>query len=310
MVIETLARLSVRDGPGAHYMCLSILPRSTFLSVVGEQGAWLQVKHEGAVGWVHRDFVKSSEMLVDTGFLKDDTGLLAHVLPACEPLPLLGAGRARRAIQVWNKYGSLLEAVSDKLSIDPLLSAAVMSVESCGSGFINGKMMIRFELHQFYKRWGVENKEVFNQHYRCGKNKRWQGHLWRKNTGEDCWQRFHGNQRHEWEVCRHACEYNEEAAKASLSMGLAKMMGFNHGLIGYESSVEMFAALSSTIHAQILSFFDFIQGPDSQSRMLKSLQDMQLETFTRFYNGQGQVIDYALWVEQAYEGLLRSVTAR
>lgn len=72
-------------------------------------------------------------------------------------------------------------------------------------------------------------------------------------------------------------------------MGMGQIMGFNYKAAGYDSAKEMFEAFSTSEEEQIKAMIRFISN---NPRMLKALQDGDLETFIRLYNGPGQVKIY------------------
>jgi hypothetical protein len=76
-------------------------------------------------------------------------------------------------------------------------TVAVLAVESRGQGFgLDGRMIIRFENHVFWRQWGKDNNDVFDEHFRFNPTKRWTNHEFRENPDEG-WNRFHGNQKQE-----------------------------------------------------------------------------------------------------------------
>ena len=54
----TKTRLNMREGPGAGYLVLAILPKGARLEIVEDMGDWLNVVVEGVLGYVHEDYVR------------------------------------------------------------------------------------------------------------------------------------------------------------------------------------------------------------------------------------------------------------
>ncbi|MEP7357423.1 MAG: SH3 domain-containing protein, partial [Anaerolineales bacterium] len=129
---KTTVNLNLRQGPGTEFTILALLPPETVCEVLGEQGDWLNVKLAGLEGWVHRSFVLLADQGVTPGFINDQPmGVNPAGLPPLAPNKriVLGAPASaleRQAANAWNKYGGLLQALSDKLRIDPGAAVAVL----------------------------------------------------------------------------------------------------------------------------------------------------------------------------------------
>lgn len=294
---RTAANLNLRTGAGTNNSIITVLPAGTQLVVRSAEGDWLQVVAAGFEGWVHRAHVRLDRDIVEEGFLKDWIDTSAAQL---EPAELIaGSGRA---VKAWNRFGGLLRLVSEKLAIEPETAAAVIAIESGGRGFVEDRMVIRFENHIFWDRWGKDHPEEYQNHFRFRPDKRWLGHEWRPSAGSS-WIPCHKGQNREWEVFALAAELDEAAARTSVSMGLAQIMGFHYATIGYESVTGMFDAFRSGEAAQILGFFDFVQGPSPSSRLLRALQAKDFFTFAELYNGKGKVTVYGDKLDAAYREL-------
>ena len=206
---------------------------------------------------------------------------------------------------IYNKYGKYLKEKSQELGISTASAAAVLKVESQGSGFgSNGRMIIRFENHVFYDGWGKNYKTEFNDHFRFNTDRRWEGHRFRKSTDEE-FADFHGNQNKEWEVFEFARGMDESAAIKSISMGAAQIMGFNFSMLGYDSPQEMLYDMSNSIQAQLDGMFKFI------SRRNECITGLQMNDYIRFakcYNGKGKAQRYGSLIEEA-AGVYSNVSA-
>jgi hypothetical protein len=213
----------------------------------------------------------------------------------------------RVMIDTWNRYGGLLGGLSEQLAIDPAVAVAVMAIEAGGRGFsADGRMVIRFENHIFFDRWGRHQATLFDRHFRLDPDRAWQKHAWR--PAEDApWQEFHGSQRAEWEVFDFAARLNPRAARLSISMGAAQIMGFNHAVIGYGTVEEMFDAFAASSHSQLLGFFDFVCGPGGSSRRLDALQQCDFAAFAALYNGPGQAARYAGLLNEGVDAFQRMI---
>ena len=207
---------------------------------------------------------------------------------------------APRAGRLWNRFGGLLGELARRLEIDGASCAAVLFVESEGRFFgPDGRMVIRFENHRFWKYWGKSHPDRFHRHFRFGSKKRWEGHAFRR-EGERRWRRFHGRQEREWAAFGLARSFDETAAMLSISMGAPQILGENHGRIGYASVEEMFEAFSGSERSQILGLFDFLGGVNRGGPMVEALRRGDFFAFARLYNGPGRAAAYARSIRRAH----------
>ncbi|MBX3054109.1 MAG: DUF3380 domain-containing protein [Caldilineaceae bacterium] len=298
----TLGHLNLRSGPGTQYSTLQTLPPDSNLSVMGEAGDWVHVQVDGRQGYVHRDYVKLPHQPVKSRLLAVQPELLRIALP---PLPdqMLDTSRLAQGTllfavaDLWNRYGGLLVVLCNELDIHPSVALAVLLAESGGRGFAPGpngqRMIIRFENHIFYDRWGRNNQERFDRHFAYAPGQTWKGHLWRPDPGA-AWQGFHGNQQKEWEVLTFASGLDRRAARESISMGLPQIMGFNAVAVGYPQADAMFDAFASGEARQIFGFFDFVRSKGGVS----PLRGRDYPVFAGLYNGPGQAPVYAAIIQE------------
>lgn len=194
---------------------------------------------------------------------------------------------------IWNRYGGLLDALSNVLRIKPGVAVAVLAIESGGQAFSNdGRMVIRFENHIFFQYWGKNHLTDYAQHFRFNPSQSWTGHQWRPDIGGP-WLDCHNSQTSEWDVLNFARSLDQTAAKMSISMGAPQIMGFNSSVIGYSSADDMFAAFSTSERDQIIGFFDFVQGILPGAGAVIALQKLDYKAFATTYNGTGQADYYA-----------------
>ncbi|HXF64885.1 MAG TPA: N-acetylmuramidase domain-containing protein, partial [Caldilineaceae bacterium] len=159
-----------------------------------------------------------------------------------------------------------------------------------------------FENHIFFEEWGKLDPERFAQHFRFDLEHPWHDHQWRPSPDQE-WRSFHGDQNAEWEVLALARTHmDERAALRSTSMGAPQIMGFNHQLIGYETVQEMFSAFTSSAHAQIIAFYDFVGADPSR---LEALRRGDYLAFAASYNGDGQAPLYAALIQDALQVFAR-----
>ena len=301
--------LNMRRGPGTEHGIMFMLSADTKLAILERTGEWLKVTAVGQTGYVHGDFVLVEFEGTPPGHFPDPDDPNLPPLPDVplepvdtERIVVSGAsGNDARIARTWNRFGGLLTELSNRLRIDPGVAVAVLVAESGGKGFsADGRMVIRFENHVFNKLWGKQHPDVFAQHFRFNSPRVWQGHQWRK-TVNSPWRSFHGNQKREWSAFTLAAEFDDTAAKKSISMGGPQIMGFNYSALGYESVQQMFAAFSASEAHQIIGFFNFVQGPSTDARRMLALQRQDFDSFAALYNGPGQAALYGEIIRNLFE---------
>ena len=235
-------------------------------------------------------------------FLIEQKNLQKVNLPPTKKLRTTGKSNYRKRLvkRIWNHYGGLLEGLSKMLEIDPAVAVAVLCVESRGRGFArDGRMIIRFENHIFWRYWGKSHPSLFFDHFRFDPRKRWRGHKFRK-TQKFEWTNFHQKgQTGEWQVFEFARSKHQHFSMYSVSMGMPQIMGFNHKKIGYKSVKKMFDSFARSERNQIIGLFDFVGG--RVSNMGSALRKKDFLTFAKLYNGPGKARIYADRMKRYYE---------
>jgi hypothetical protein len=301
----TASVLNVRPEPSTRKAPVGTLNRGAAVTIIERTDSWYKIRAEQLEGFVYGDYVTIKEANPAAGFLCEQQDLRAIPLspPEGEQITIAPgfSPRQKAVARTWNGQGGLLKALSDIIDVDTAAAVAVLCVESRGRGFgPDGRMIIRFENHIFWRQWGKGYADVFDDHFRFNPEKKWRNHEFRDHAGEP-WAPFHGNQNQEWRVLEFARALNEAAALRSISMGGPQIMGFNHPRIGYDSVSEMFDAFHSDIKYQILGLFDFLKGPGTTSPMIEALQRRKFEIFASYYNGQGQASRYGNLIEDYFE---------
>ena len=274
-------------------------------------------QHKGSTGQSHEHEAKPAEgthKQTSTGSKTSDvlpghsnTKGSGNLAPA-NKVSLKGLkGIDRVMAGIYNKYGKYLEEKAKELGIPVEAAAAVLKVESGGSGFVKGRMKIRFENHVFYRYWGKKskaNRTRFFRHFKFNKSQTWKGHYFRKSVNER-WKYVHANQSREWEVFNFAKTLGGTAAYYSISMGLAQIMGFNYKSAGYSSVQQMFNVMSKSVGGQLDGLFAFVR---KNPVLLRAAKRKAWSTFARHYNGSGQVAKYSSRLRVAsasYKRILR-----
>ena len=307
---KTTHHINLRASASIESKVLEVLPPGTQVHVWQSHDGWLYIADTMRSGYLYGAYVQlgapgSTEEPGDDKPHPTPTGPLEP--PEAEKIRL-GANPTwveRQIASQWNRMGGLLKALATQLGIDPATAVAVLTVESGGRAFdANGRMLIRFENHVFYDRWGKDNIGVFQQHFQFNAERRWTGHVWRP-AAHEAWRTAHTSQDEEWRVFEFARTLNDTAAKLSISMGSAQIMGFNYATLGFGSVQQMFDAFSTSERDQIIGFFAFIRGRTSASKRIAALQAMDFVAFARMYNGPGQAAHYGNLIRSAYDTFYR-----
>ncbi len=214
--------------------------------------------------------------------------------------------------QIYNSYGKYLYEKAVELGISPSTAAAVVFVETRGSGFgPDGKMVIRFEACDFYDAWGKDHAKEFSDNFYCDTSAMGYNDKFRNSSSEQ-FMEYHGDHYKEWKVFEFARKLDEKAALNSISMGLGQIMGFNHDKIGYETVEQMFTNMSSSLRAQLDGFFRAIEhnnntsggvfsalGFNNNVSCLDSLKNSDFVGFASCYNASGQDQTYGDKIKKA-----------
>ncbi|MDZ7332016.1 MAG: N-acetylmuramidase domain-containing protein [candidate division KSB1 bacterium] len=280
--------LRLRKGPGEPFATLAYLPAGNLLELMDLANDWVRVRPIMGQAFVAQTYLAP----VAAEILSIPTG---HGDPLKPPnhliIPIQDAFSTEQQIMAanWNDYGGLIQQISSKFSIDPVVVLAVLSVESRGKGFgLDGRLLIRFENHYFYQFWGKANEELFHRHFRFHSVHPWQGHQYRRSQSAK-WLDVHtDDQRSEWDAFEFAKQLDRLAAFQSISMGSPQIMGANFDRIGYDSPEEMFFAFQSDSREQLWAMFRYIESKNLIPELIS-------ENFIRFaeaYNGPAQASAY------------------
>lgn len=213
--------------------------------------------------------------------LKQDNGLSPNsrvdkdtltVLESCKPTSN-GARNLKR------RLGSHISSTATQYNIDEDILGGIILTESLGEGFVNGKLLIRFENKTFLNRtnnsdassvFKIENDASY--HYI-----------------NEQWIKTHGNgQTSEYEAFELAKNYDEKSAYESISMGLPQIMGFNHTSAGYDSAQNMFDDFYASEVSQVSALGKYIVTYND-GILLSACHDRNLFQIAKIYNGNGEV---------------------
>ena len=308
--VVTASRLNVRRSTSTRDDPIGTLARGDEVNILRREGDWLLFRYNGDLAYVYGDYVRVLEESPADSFLFERQRYRDIEMGVRNGSELRGgSAREKQVAGVWNRFGGLLQPLCAELKMHTGAAVAVICVESSGKGFAaDGRMLIRFENHVFWKKWGRRHPEIFNKHFRFAASERWKGHEFRE-TLNTPWQDVHtrNGQSREWQAFEFAYSLDRQAALFSISMGLPQIMGFNYARIGYDAVGEMYTNFKDPEKGQayqLLGMFDFIRGPGSDSDMLEALRRKQFEQFAASYNGPGQAAKDGDRIESYYETLL------
>ena len=213
--------------------------------------------------------------------LKQDNGLSPNsrvdkdtltVLESCKPTSN-GARNLKR------RLGSHISSTATQYNIDEDILGGIILTESLGEGFVNGKLLIRFENKTFLNRTNNSDaSSVFKiendaSYYYINEQ----------------WIKTHGNgQTSEYEAFELAKNYDEKSAYESISMGLPQIMGFNHTSASYDSAQNMFDDFYASEVSQVSALGKYIVTYND-GILLSACHDRNLFQIAKIYNGNGEV---------------------
>jgi len=293
--------LNIRNLPNKDSEKIDRLTKGAEVIIVDEIDGWYKIKFKDSFGYVFAEFISIKGAKTERVFLYSDTELLKASLEPSKKIDESGNRIQTIVKSTYNKYGNLLGLLSKKLGIDLAASIAVLSVESGGIGIDEGRVLIRFENHLFYRYWGKNNEDVYQKHFKFDTGKNWLGHQFRKDPNGE-WIDFHGDQDTEYDALNFARSLDEEKALLSISMGLPQILGSNSKLVGYNSALEMFNNFSKDIRYHVFALFDFFSP-----QMIQYLRNKEFVNFAEHYNGQGQARRYGKYIQDYYEAFPKLV---
>lgn len=167
-----------------------------------------------------------------------------------------------------------INSLAREFDLTPAHVRTIMEVESNGKGFNSmGMVTFLFERHHFYKQ--LKDKEERDEAVRLGlATISWQG------PGS-----YPKGEQARWDQFVKAGAINQHAAYMSASYGLGQVMGFNHGMIEYDTVEEMVEDFAESEYAQLRGMLRFIKRR-GLIRHLQRFPDMNAcKSFALGYNG-------------------------
>ena len=286
--IITARILNVRKEPNTESRILGTLKEGAVVNITKVYPDWVRINFNEHDAFIYKRYVDMRDVPVvidptedTTTFFYQRKDLASVRLESYKKLEIPSGYNEAIAAKTWNKYGNLMEKISNELKIDIKTALSVLCVESHGNGFIGDKMIIRFENHVFDMFWGKNHSKEFWKHFKYDKGSRRNGHYFRESSSGK-WEVCHTSQEMEWKVLEFAMKLDETAALKSISMGAPQIMGFNYKFVGYNSPQNLFEQFQKDIRFQIFALFDFCKYKPERIRYL---QKRDFYSFSREYNG-------------------------
>ncbi len=206
----------------------------------------------------------------------------------------------------YNRLGGLLAQMAALLRTPLNLMLALWFLESSGTPLVPGRAALRFEVHHFWRDWGVTHGASFDSHFRFGGHNGLPGHPWEQHgfrrDGEAEFSLVHLDQANEYAALELASQLaGAEAPRRCISLGGCQLLGCNFAELGYASAVAMYDAFQQGEVAQVLGFFDFClrQPAPHRGDLLAYLERGDFTSFAHYYNGGGEQVAYALRLKTA-----------
>jgi N-acetylmuramidase len=236
---------------------------------------------------------------------------LRQLVPAANPIlsPKPEWTAIQRAIvREYNRLGGLIDRLAQVAEIPISVALAVWFLESSGAVLVPGKALIRFEVHHFWSAWGHNNPSAFDLHFRFGGRAGLKGHPWEchafRAESEGPFSLVHQGQAHEYAALRLAMQLSgAELAVRCISMGGCQLLGCDYADLGYSSAAAMYDAFQANENAHVLGFFDFClhQPAPRVGSLAAFLRKQDFASFARYYNGGGEVEEYATKLHTTFE---------
>ena len=197
---------------------------------------------------------------------------LGVVLPAP---PVLNPGNKLRVLGVPD-----FKAGAAELICPPSMVHALSLKETKGKPFLaDGRPVILFERHQFYKR--MKDRALAEK---LAKTERDICHpTMKKGRNPDPLDCYIGGAK-EWEFLERARKYDEKAALESASYGQFQVMGFNAVPIGYKSVQEFVELMHKDVFEHLEAMVRFIKATPLA---LKGMRNKNFQQVAEGYNGKG-----------------------
>jgi hypothetical protein len=276
---------NVRSAPSVSASKVGAFAYGTFVPVTGKNqtGDWWQVQLETGKGWVFGEVV-----LVKDG---DKVGVVPTSSPPLVTPPSTTVDKSWM-IQAWCRT----------LGIDPKLAQAILTIESAGRSFENGRAVIRFENHIFVdrlKKHAPQLEGKAREHFVFGTPSH-TGHKWRP-TLSTPWDTQHdGGQNEEWQTYEFAKSIHPQAATEAISMGMGQVMGFNHGTLGYSSAQQMLDDFNNKNLGELNQLTGFFAYIVNRQGLLDAVKRKDWNTIAVSYNGLGGAATYAPLIRNKY----------
>ena len=250
--------LRLRTEPNTNSNVLAEVVTGEKVTVAGQRDGWLQVTYGTLTGWMAAMWVSRAKPTIIAESTQDQRSATIAKLAA--------------------EYG-----------VDEKLAKAVIKIESGGSGFRNGRLIMRFEPHVFKARFNA----LFQEHFQMG-DPAWSGDGHRVNVGGE-WKTFHGNQDAEYQAQLIAADIAERAAFDAASYGAGQIMGFNHAACGYSSAKAMAYEFQQSEEAQLRAMFEYMRNRG----LIEKLKAGDLLGFASAYNGPANAATYEKLIREA-----------
>lgn len=188
----------------------------------------------------------------------------------------------------WELEKKDIRALAERLGVEPCAVAALIRVESAGSGFIEpGMPKILFEGHIFWKelkKVGLKPENFAADHPSVLFSK-WDKKHYRGGRGE-------------YERLVEAEAIHRDAAQSSASWGAFQIMGFNYAACGFSGVGAFVEAQKAGAAEQARVFGEFLRS----QRLVRFLQARDWAGFAERYNGSAYAANkYDEKLRAAYE---------
>ena len=298
----TANSLNIREQFNSDSKIVGKFNKGEIITIIKKYDKWYKIDYKGEDAYIYAKYVntnyKNDPPSGTTKYFYQREDLAQVKLEPKKTISVPSDRKEKIAANTWNKYGGLIQVISDELKFEVESALAVLCVESGGNGYANDRMIIRFENHVMDIYWGKKGHEKeFADYFDYDRKSRRHEHKFRTSKRSD-WEKCHTSQDMEWKVFEHAKTLAEREAIYSISMGAPQVMGFNYKSIGYSSPQEMFEFFQKDIRYHLLALFDFCQY---RPQRVEYLQKKDFYSFSREYNGSSAPAQYEKRIKEYYD---------
>lgn len=197
-----------------------------------------------------------------------------------------------------DRQAKLIAQIAADLVVDARALRAIVRVESAGEGLVDGRPLIRLEVHHLWDLVPRELQPAVDERFHVGGPRPQDGHIWRPTSGS-AWTPLHqpgqDGQRREWAALLVARTIHQAAADEATSWGCGQVLGENWRELGYPD-LAAFLRDQGDEAGQLRTMARFLVAHGLEA----ALRSRDWWTCAQVYNGHGAAGVYSKKLAAAY----------